>query len=40
MTLHHEHEHGVKLIEGVEDAQKVSRVSVGSDGEEIANRGW
>jgi hypothetical protein len=40
VTLHNEHEHGVKFIEGVEDAEKVSRVSVGSDGEDISNRGW
>lgn len=38
MPLNSEHEYCVDFIEGVEDAEKVPRVTVSSDREEIAKR--
>jgi len=40
VSLNSEHEKRVDLIEGIQEAQKVSRVTMGSYGKEVAQRWW
>ena len=40
VALNGEHEKSVDFIEGVKEAKQIAGVTVGSYGEEVAERGW
>jgi hypothetical protein len=39
VAIHEEHQSGIEFIERVENAEKVARMTMGSDSEDITERG-